>query len=156
MKKLKKQRNILTLLPFIVLVLVISAGSRRAEAAETYHGTITGGTFFCNGQLLDPPPHSVTGNWNLNIDAKTPAQVTLNVFYDGSHHLSFGYNRLMQVSFLDGVYVFSGFGDTVTATLDTTTNPAMFSWHVELGVSCPSDNPYNSLTFSGVADRGGS
>jgi hypothetical protein len=83
----------------------------------------------------------------------TVAQVTLNVFYDGSHHLSFGYNRLMQVSFVNGVYVFSGFGDIATATLDTTTDPAT-SWHVELGVSCPSQNPYNSLTFSGVADRG--
>jgi hypothetical protein len=61
----------------------------------------------------------------------------------------------MQVSFINNVYVFSGFGDTATATLDTRTNPATFSWSVELGVSCPSQNPYNSLTFSGVADRGG-
>jgi len=133
--------------------VVIFAGSSPAEAAQTYHGTVTGGTFFCNGNEVSGP--TVTGNWNLNIDAHTPAQVTLNVFYDGSHHLSFGYNRLMQVSFVNGVYVFSGFGDTATGTLDTTTNPATFSWHVELGVSCPSQNPYNSLTFSGIADRGG-
>ena len=153
MKKLKNQQNILTLIPIIVLVLVTSAGSRLAEAAETYHGTITSGTFFCNGNQVSGP--TVTGTWNLNIDSNTPAQVTLNVFYDGSHHLSFGYNKLMQVSSVNGVYVFSGFGDTATATLDTTTNPATFSWHVELGVSCPSQNPYNSLTFSGVANRGG-
>ena len=153
MKKLKNKQNILALIPVIVFVLVTSVGSRLADAAETYHGTVTGGTFFCNGNQVSGP--TVTGIWNLNIDAHTPAQVTLNVFYNGSHHLSFGYNKLMQVSFANGVYVFSGFGDTATATLDTTTDPATFSWHVELGVSCPSQNPYNSLTFSGVGDRGG-
>jgi len=153
-----KNRNIhlpsmpVVLTAVILLVFVTSAGLPLAEAAETYHGTVTGGTFFCNGNQVSGP--TVTGIWNLNIDAHTPAQVTLNVFYNGSHHLSFGYNRLMQVSFVNGVYVFSGFGDIATATLDTTTNPATFSWHVELGVSCPSQNPYNSLTFSGVADRG--
>src|SRR5215472_6569545 len=101
MKKLNNEQNILTLIPIIVLVLVTSAGSRLAEAAETYHGTITSGTFFCNGNQVSG--HTVTGVWNLNIDANTPAQITLNVFYDGSHHLSFGYNKLMQVSFAHGV-----------------------------------------------------
>jgi hypothetical protein len=113
-----------------------------------------GANFFCDGELLDPPPYSVTGTWNLNIDPQTPAQVTLNVFYNGSHHLAFGYNALMQVSFANGVYVFTGFGDAATATLDTNATPARFSWHVELGVSCPSQNPYNSLTFLGEANRG--
>jgi len=153
MKKLENRQNILALIPVIVFVLVTSVSSPLVEAAETYHGTVTGGTFFCNGNQVSGP--TVTGIWNLNIDAHTPAQVTLNVFYNGSHHLSFGYNRLMQVSFINGVYVFSGFGDTARATLDTRTNPATFFWNVELGVSCPSQNPYNSLTFSGVGDRGG-
>jgi hypothetical protein len=154
-----KNRNIhlpsrpVILTAVILLVFVTLASPSQAEAAQTYHGTITRGTFSCNGNQVSGP--TVTGVWNLNIDANTPAQVTLNVFYDGSHHLSFGYNRLMQMSFVNGVYVFSGFGDTATATLDTTTNPATFSWHVELGVSCPSQNPYNSLHFSGVANRGG-
>jgi hypothetical protein len=106
-------------------------------------------------ELLDPPPYSVTGTWNLNIDPQTPAQVTLNVFYNSSHHLAFGYNALMQVSFVNGVYVFTGFGDAATATLDTNATPARFSWHVELGVSCPNQYPYNSLTFLGEANRGG-
>jgi len=67
----------------VVFVLVTLVGSPLAEAAETYHGTVTGGTFFCNGNQVSGP--TVTGIWNLNIDANTPAQVTLNVFYDGSH-----------------------------------------------------------------------
>jgi hypothetical protein len=153
MKKIKNERRILTLTAAILLVLVTSASSSQAEPAQTYHGALTGGTFFCDGTPVIGP--IVTGMWNVIIDPQTSAQVTLNVFYNGSHHLAFGYNALMQVSLVNGVYVFSGFGDAATATLDTTANPATFSWHVELGVSCPNQNPYNSLTYFGVANRGG-
>jgi len=44
----------------------------------------------------------------VSIDPNTPAQVTLNVFYDGRHHLAFGYNALMLLSYSGGVYIFSG------------------------------------------------
>ena len=126
--------------------------SQPAGPAQTYHGTITSGTFSCDANPVSGP--IVTGKWNVNIDPATPAQVTLNVFYNGSHHRSFGYNGLMLVSYLNGIYRFSGFGDAAAATIDTTVNPAKFCWHVELGVGCPSQNPYNSLTYLGVADRG--
>jgi hypothetical protein len=136
-----------------VLVLVASASSLPAAPAQTYHGTLTGGSFYCGDTQVNGPV--VTGTWNLTIDPATPAQLTLDVFYNGSQHLAWGYNALVLVSFVDGVYVFSGFGGIATATLDTTMTPAAFSWHVELGVSCPSEYPYNSLTFFGAAERGG-
>ena len=84
----------------------------------------------------------------------------LNVFYNGSHHLAWGYNALIPGSSpYPGVYVFSGFGGIATATLDTTVTPATFRWDVDLsqlGVSCdPDDKSYNFLTFFGVASRGG-
>jgi hypothetical protein len=167
MERMKNGKNILThivaalathrvpviLTGVVLLVLVTSASWSPAAPAQTYHGTITGGTFYCDGAPVNGP--IVTGTWNVSMDPATPAQVTLNVFYNGSHHLAFGYNALMLVSFSDGVYVFSGFGDAVTATLNTNATPATFSWHVELGVSCPDQNPYDSLTFFGVASRGG-
>ena len=140
-----------TALLLVPSVLLIAASSSRA--AETYHGTITSGAFYCDGTQVSGP--IVTGNWNVNIDPATPAQVTLNVFYNGSHHLSFGYNKLMLVSYVNGVYTFTGFGDSVTATLNTMVNPTTFEWRVALGVSCPNQNPYNSLKYFGVADRGG-
>ena len=140
----------------VALVLMTSASPSSAAPAQTYHGTLTGGTFLCNG---DPSIFApiVTGTWNVIIDPKTPAQVTLTVFYNGSQHLAFGYNALMLDSSASGggVYVFSGFGDAVTATLDTTGDPATFSWQVKLGDGCPPQRPYNSLTFFGVASRGG-
>src|SRR5262245_11876645 len=154
MKKLKSEQNILTLIPVIVLVLVTSASSLSATPALTYHGTLTGSTFYCNGEETDYRP-TVTGTWNLIIDPRTPAQLTLDVFVDGRHDVAFGNNQLMLISYDGVVYMFSAFGGFATATLDTSVTPAGFSWHVEFGVSCPDPNPFNSLTFFGVADRGG-
>lgn len=151
---MKNRKNILTYIVAALSILVTSASSLPAAPAQTYHGTFTGGLFYCGGDQVAGP--IVTGNWNVSIDPNTPAQVTLNVFYNGSHHLAFGYNALMLVSYVDGVYVFSGIGDAATATLDTNATPATFSWDVELfGVSCPDQYPYNSLTYFGLANRGG-
>jgi hypothetical protein len=69
--------------------------------------------------------------------------------------VAFGNNALMLISYVDGVYVFSAFGGFAMATLDTSETPASFSWHVEFGDGCPPARPFNSLTFFGVADRGG-
>jgi len=143
-----------TALLLVLSVLVIAASSSSGAPGQTYHGTLTGGSFYCGDTQVAGPV--VTGTWNLSIDPATPAQLTLDVFYNGSQHLAWGYNALMLVSFVDGVYVFSGFGGIATATLDTNAPPpARFSWHVQLGVSCPDQYPHDSLTFSGVANRGG-
>ena len=157
MKKLKNQQNIPTLIAVIVLVLATSARLLSAETAQTYHGRLTGGTFYCNGEESPDFRPTVTGTWNLVIDPQTPAQLTLDVFVGGRHDVAFGYNALIldPLQSGGGVYVFSAFGGFATATLDTSVTPASFSWHVEFGVSCPDQNPFNSLTFFGVANRGG-
>jgi hypothetical protein len=151
---MKSRKNILTYFVAALSILVISASSSLAAPGQTYHGTLTGSTFYCNGEESDFRP-TVTGTWNLIIDPRTPAQLTLDVFVDGRHDVAFGYNALMLISYDDGVYVFSAFGGFAMATLDTSVTPARFSWHVEFGVSCPDQNPFNSLTFFGVANRGG-
>jgi hypothetical protein len=43
----------------------------------------------------------------------------------------------MLVSYSGGVYIFSGFGDSATAVLDTNYSPVRFSWNVELVGGCP-------------------
>ena len=115
-------------------------------------GRLTSGEFLCDGTPVSGPTRP-PANWNVSIDPTTPAQVTLNVFYNGGHHLAFGYNAFMLVSYVDGVYVFSGLGDAVMVTLDTNESPATFTWQVELSGGCPPQRPYNSLTFLGVANR---
>src|SRR6476646_5391153 len=119
-----------TALLLVSSVLFISASSSRAERAQTYHGTFTGSTFYCNGEESDFRP-TVTGTWNLIIDPQTLAQLTLNVFYDGRHDVAFGTNALILTSHLGAVYVFSAFGPFAIATLDTSETPARFSWHVQ-------------------------
>lgn len=136
-----------------LFLLATSASLMAAEAAPIYRGTLTSGDFFCDGELLVPPPHSVTGSWRLIID-QTPAQFSLRIFYENRRHLAFSADFEL-VSFIDGVYVFSGFENAATVTLDTHQTPAAFSYHVELGYSCPDEYPYSSLTYYGVADRRG-
>ncbi len=143
----------ITALAAITVALLGPARLSASQPAQTYHGTFTGSTFYCNGEESDFRP-TVSGTWNLIIDPQTPAQLTLNVFVNGRHDVAFGNNALMLISYVDGVYVFSAFGGFAMATLDTSVTPATFSWHVEFGISCPDQNPFNSLTFFGVADRG--
>ena len=134
------------------LLFVAAANSfAAADRAQTYSGRLNGGQFYCAGTPVQTP--IISGVWTVSIDPHTPAQVTLNVFYDGLHHLAFGYNALMLVSYSGGIYIFAGFGDTATAVLDTNPSPATFSWHVELGGDCPPEHPYDSLTFLGVTNR---
>jgi hypothetical protein len=151
---MKSRKNILTYIVAALSILLISASSSPASPEQTYHGTFTGSTFYCNGEESDFRP-TVTGTWNLIIDPQTLAQLTLNVFVDGRHDVAFGNNALTLLSFSDGVYVFSAFGGFAMATLDTSVTPARFSWHVEFGGSCPEQNPFISRTFFGVANRGG-
>jgi len=128
--------------PILIEHLNVTAaitGASPAAPGQTYHGTLTSGEFFCDSTPVPGP--AVTGNWNVIIDPKTPAQVSLSVFYDGGHHLAFGYNALMLVWFANGVYVFSGFGDAVTVTLDPNKTPATFSWHVQLSGGWPGRAP---------------
>jgi hypothetical protein len=143
----------ITALAAITVALLGPARLSASQPAQTYHGTFTGSTFYCNGEQSDFRP-IVTGTWNLIIDPQTPAQLTLSVFVNGRHDVAFGNNALMLSSYVGGVYVFSAFGGFAMATLDTSVTPATFSWHVEFGGGCPPARPFNSLTFFGVANRG--
>ena len=46
--------------------------SQPAEPAQTYHGTLTGGTFCCNGEESPDFRPTVTGTWNLIEARKDP------------------------------------------------------------------------------------
>ena len=46
---MKNKKNILTYIFAALAILVTSASSSQAAPAQTYHGTLTGGTFYCDG-----------------------------------------------------------------------------------------------------------
>jgi hypothetical protein len=158
---MKNRKNILTYIVAAVAILVTSAssslGSPPVQPPQNYTGMLTHGEFIsCDGQTLNPPAYSVGGTWVLNIDMMTQAQVpppahlTMVVFNNGSPYLVFPYIELTPVSLQDGIYTYT-YGLQVTATLDTNTTPATFSWHVEFDDNCTL-RTYESLTYIGIAN----
>jgi hypothetical protein len=158
---MKNRKNILAYIVAAFSILVTSASSSLGvppfQPPQNYTGTLTHGEFVsCDGQILDPPAYAVAGIWVLNIDRMTqpqvppPANLTMVVFRDGSIYLVFPQVALTPVSLEDGIYTYT-FGTQVTATLDTNTTPATFSWHVEFEDNCTLRS-YESLTYFGVAN----
>jgi hypothetical protein len=72
------------------------------------------------------------------------------VFNNGSPYLVFPYIELTPVSLQNGIYTYT-WGTQVTATLDTNTTPATFSWQVEFDDNCTTRS-YESLTYFGLAN----
>jgi hypothetical protein len=148
---MKNRKNILTYIIAAFSILVASASSLPAAPAQTYHGIFTGGTFYCGGTPV--PVFTVTGNWNVSIDPKTPAQ---------SHA-----QRLLRRKPSPGVRLQRADAGLVRrrrlrvrrvrrrsdgdARYKMQT-PATFSWHVELGGGCPPEHPYNSLTYFRIGE----
>jgi hypothetical protein len=159
---MKNRKNILTYIVAAFSILVTSAGSSLGVSPlllpQNYTGSLTHGEFVsCDGQILNPPAYLVGGTWVLNIDAMTqpqvppPAHLTMIVFRDGSNYIVFPQIELTPVSLQDGIYTYT-WGTQVTATLDTNTTPATFSWHVVFDDNCTLRS-YGSLTYFGVANN---
>jgi hypothetical protein len=69
-------------------LLAPTAAGAATPSATTYHGVFTsrvGDT--CIPQL---PVGDVSGTWNIIKRGETNATVSINIFVDGKHHVSFG------------------------------------------------------------------
>ena len=157
---MKNKKTILTYIIAAFSIVVISASSSLGvpplQPPQNYTGSLTHGEFVsCEGQIL-PPAYSVGGTWVLNIDMMTqpqvppPAHLTIVVFRDGSFYFVLPHIELTPISLQDGIYTYT-YGTQVTATLDTNTTPATFSWHVEFDDNCTLRS-YESLTYIGLAN----
>ncbi len=127
------------------VLAAVLAGPAAAGTGFTYHGRIVDATFSCDGAPVASPYSSVGGTWNLNVSGST-AVVTIDVFYDGHHHLSFG---------MPGGSVVSATPDAATATFGTATATVAdeaFTWSTPVG-ACTSEHPYDSLTYMGTVGR---
>ncbi len=133
-------------LPAAAIVVLLSVTPVVAGTGFTYHGSITDGTFTC-GSTEVTPYGTVEGTWNLNVSGNA-AVVTLNVFYDGRHHLSFGMPG--------GTVVGTATAESATVTFGQATAliaDGLFTWSVPLAVTCPSGYPYDHLIYSGEVGR---
>ena len=159
---MKNKRNILTYIVAALAILVTSVSSSLGvpplQPPENYTGKLTHGEFVsCEGQILNPPAYAVDGTWVLHIERMTepqvppPAHLTMVVFRDGSFYFVLPHIELTPVSLQDGIYTYT-FGAQVTATLDTNTTPATFSWHVVFDDNCTLRS-YGTLTYFGLANN---
>ncbi len=124
------------------LLLALAAPAMGDEAAANYHGTFDSATFSCGASAADAP--ELDGVWNLNTNGKT-AVVTMNVVYDGSHHMSFGMNGGVVTSTSTGVTV--AFGNALA-----TVSGNHFTWSTPVA-ACTAAHPYDHVTYGGAVDR---
>jgi len=92
---MKNRKNILTCIVAALSILVTSASSSPAAPGQTYHGTLTGSAFYCNGEENPDFRPTVTGMWNLiivpkisqrcfaslNMTNRAIAKIFCNIFY---------------------------------------------------------------------------
>ena len=124
------------------LLLALAAPAAADEADTNYHGTFDAAAFACGVTAIDAPV--LGGVWNLNTHGKTGV-VTMNVVYDGSHHLSFGMNGGVVATTSSGVVVTFG---TAIATL----SGDRFTWSTPVA-TCTPTHPYDHVTYGGAVDR---
>ena len=58
---MRNRKNIVTYMVAALSILVTSASSSLAAPAQTYHGTLTGGTFYCDGNPVPGPTSPAIG-----------------------------------------------------------------------------------------------
>jgi len=130
----------------LVLAAVLASPVAGAGQSATYQGVITGAEFRC-GDLVKHPYSEVTGHWALNASGAKTATVSMNVSYDGRHHLSFGLSQ-GDVGVAGGALTATFLGGAGTAKVEGD----QFTWKVFLGTTCNSDDQsYDSLTYTGEA-----
>jgi hypothetical protein len=126
----------------VALLLALAAPAAAGEADTNYHGTFDVAAFSCGVKDVGAP--TLSGVWNLNTHGKTGV-VTMNVAYDGSHHLSFGMSGGTVATTNDGVVV--SFGTAVA-----TVSPGRFTWSTPVA-PCTESHPYDHVTYRGAVDR---
>lgn len=110
-------RAAFTGLAFVAAMLATTAAGTAATAA-TYHGYFAGEATYAG---CDVPPKTLAGNWNVQISGDK-AVPSVNLFYDGDHHLAYGGKALDEFTVLKapGNAVFSIRGDVVGTDVTVT------------------------------------
>lgn len=77
-----------------VLVCGVAAAALVASASgrttTTYHGMFTSSVSYSGCTGVQPPAKVASGTWNVALHGGTDATLTVNIFTNGSHHVSFG------------------------------------------------------------------
>ena len=133
----------------LALLAPTSAGA-DTPSATTYHGVFTGRAFTGCGDNA-PDVGDVSGTWNIIKRGDSNATVSINIFVNGKHHVSFG--GPVQQADVEG--------STVVGPVPTLAGPLTISLTDEVltytispyslsGLSCPSPG---GVTYTGSLGR---
>ena len=124
------------------MVLAFAVPAVADGTNVNYHGSFDTAAFTCATAPVAAP--ALDGVWNLNTNGKT-AVVTMNVSYDGTHHLAFGMNGGVVTETSSGVKV--AFGTAVAIV-----SGDHFTWSTPVA-ACTALHPYDHITYGGTLDR---
>jgi hypothetical protein len=121
------------------------AATASAAPTTTYHGIFSGPVVY-TGCTSTPPTAIASGTWSVALHGTTDATVTVNIFVNGEHHVSFG-GTVPQVA--------PGNGQTFAVAIPTLAGPLPVSLTGETfvyriapydlsGITC------RSVTYSGT------
>jgi len=73
----------------LMAALAAATAASAGPVTTTYHGTFSGPVVYtgCTGT---PPTTIASGTWTVALHGTTDATVTVNIFANGKHHVSFG------------------------------------------------------------------
>ena len=118
----------------LALLAPTSAGA-DTPSATTFHGVFTSRVFT---SCKDAPlPGNVSGTWNIIKRGDIDATVSINIFVDGKHHVSFG-GPVLQTHVP---------GSTVSVDVPTQAGPLTISL-TDDGALTYEISPYNSAGLS--------
>ena len=128
-----------------LLALAVAVATTASAATTTYHGVFAGPVVY-KGCTTTPPTALASGTWSVALHGRTDATVTVNIFVNGEHHVSFG-GTFPQVT--------PGSGQTFAVVIPTAAGPLTVSLTREtfqyriapydaFGITC------RSVTYSGM------
>ncbi|MGZ4302722.1 MAG: hypothetical protein ACXVR9_12890 [Gaiellaceae bacterium] len=126
----------------LALAVVLAAG---AAGTTTYHGVFAGPVVYkgCDGA---PPSTVASGTWTVALHGQAEATLTVNIFTNGEHHVSFG-GTFPLMSTRSG-QVFAVGIPTEAGPLVVSLTGTVFTYRIApydaFGLTC------KSVTYSGV------
>ena len=73
-----------------VTALAASAVAATGGVATAYHGTFSGPVVYQGCPSGEPPAQTATGHWNVVLRGEADPVLSVNIFTNGAHHVSFG------------------------------------------------------------------
>ena len=144
--------RVLKWLPYAgaLTVALVVAATASGGSPGTYHGTFSGSVAYNGCEGAAPPAALASGTWNVNLRDEKSGVLTVSIFTNGRHHVSFG--SLVEPVAADGEETFALRMDTLAGELTVRLDETAFTYTIDgydyFGIEC------ESVVYSGSLSRG--